>query len=44
MKKTYEKPAIEITEFEAEDIMTSSGLTIGDGNDDDFFIQWLNIH
>jgi hypothetical protein len=42
MKKTYEKPEIEITEFEAEDIMLTSGLTNGgDGFGDS--ASWLSI-
>lgn len=35
MKELYEKPIIEITEFEVEDIITASGLTPVDGGSGD---------
>ena len=39
MKKAYEKPVIEIEEFEVEDIITASGLINGGaGTPDD--INW----
>lgn len=33
MKKTYEKPTIEIVEIETGDILTTSGYGDGDGTD-----------
>ena len=41
MKKKYEKPIIEITEFEAEDIMASSLNNGGDGTGDE--MGWHDI-
>lgn len=41
MKKVYEKPIIEITEFEVEDIMASGLLNGGDGSGDE--IGWGGI-
>lgn len=42
MKKEYEKPMIEITEFEPEDIIASGGLNNGgDGTGDE--IGWGDI-
>jgi hypothetical protein len=42
MKKVYEKPLIEIEEFEVEDILTSSSLSNGgDGTGDE--LGWGNI-
>lgn len=38
MKKVYEKPEIEITEFEVEDIMSSGLINGGDGTGDS--IDW----
>ncbi|MDD2234921.1 MAG: hypothetical protein PHV03_08495 [Desulfitobacteriaceae bacterium] len=35
MKKTYEKPTIEIIEFEVEDIMASGLYDGGDGTGDE---------
>ncbi len=36
MKKEYEKPEIEITEFETEDIMASTLIDGGSGTGDEF--------
>ena len=42
MKKTYEKPVIEIEIFEIEDIITGSGLTsVTDGSGD--VLSWDDI-
>lgn len=38
MKKAYEKPVMEITEFEVEDIMASGLINGGDGTGDE--IDW----
>lgn len=44
MKKIYEKPTIEIEEFEVEDILTTSGYLEfgGDGTGDE--LGWGEIH
>lgn len=41
MKKTYEKPTIEITEFEVEDIIASGLTNGGDGTGSE--IGWGGI-
>lgn len=43
MKKAYEKPTIEITEFEVEDIMGGSTLSNGGDGGFDLFINWDQI-
>ena len=42
MKKAYEKPEIEITEFEPEDILASTLYNGGSGTGDEF--GWSGIH
>ncbi len=42
MKKAYEKPEIEITTFEPEDILASSLTNGGSGTGDEF--GWGDIH
>lgn len=40
MKKVYEKPIIEIEEFEVEDIALESG---GSGSADGFYVLWSDL-
>jgi hypothetical protein len=42
MKKAYEKPEIEITKFEPEDILTSTLFNGGSGSPDEY--DWEDIH
>lgn len=36
-KETYEKPETEIIQFETEDVITASGLNVGDDGSGDTF-------
>lgn len=35
MKEKYESPVCEVIEFEAEDVITTSGTDLGDGGNED---------
>ncbi|MEL7564514.1 MAG: hypothetical protein AAGU27_06475 [Dehalobacterium sp.] len=41
MKKAYEKPLMEIVEFEVEDTITASGLRNGGAGIDEEIFWWI---